>query len=213
MRLAAVIVETRPIPNLIGVIKEHLSFLPKNTLYVFGGIEVQRMILDSDLECRFFYIKNKINEIEYNKLLTSVEFWNLIDEENILIFQHDSKLLRKGIEEFYDFDFIGAPLYHIPFPSMNGGLSFRKKEAMQKICKTVNYNQSFHGNEDIFFCNEIKMRGWKLPSKYNARLFSVETIFNYGSFGCHAAEKWHKKTLVEKLYNQYESNRENKASV
>lgn len=203
--LAAVIIENRPLPNLIEIIKDHLSFLPDYTkLYVFGGIAVEQMIIDSGLECNFIEMNGVINEAEYNKLLTSFSFWNCIEEENVLIFQHDSKLLRKGIEDFYQYDYVGAPWLFCKHGG-NGGLSFRNKKAMiEVIIERPNYNQQSHGNEDVFFCNRLeKYMHANLAPRNVCEQFSCESIFKLSTLGCHAIEKHLSRSECEQILNQY----------
>ena len=141
---------------------------------------------------------------DYNRILTSTSFWKDLKLDKVLIFQHDSQLLRHGIEEFLEYDFIGAPLYHIPMPAMNGGLSLRNTSKMLEIIEKYPYQgMPIHGNEDIYFCNHMNLVGGKLPTKEVAQQFSVETIFELGSLGVHAIEKWHTPEKCEEILNQY----------
>jgi hypothetical protein len=179
MSLAAVIVDSRPIDE--NIIKQHLKHLPSDTrLYIFTP---------------------NIRSIwEYNNLLCSKEFWKGIKEENILIFQQDSMLLRSGIEEFYEYDYVGASWNFEPYVG-NGGLSFRKKSAMLKIINTFNYNGLV--NEDIYFANGCKMLGLKLAPIELANKFSCETQFHLGTLGYHAIEKYLTNEQINKIKNQY----------
>lgn len=178
----AVIVETRQIQNLDEIIDNHVRFLPKE-----WGLMVIKDVVVNSLS-------------EYNRLLTSKAFWNRIQFDKILIFQSDSRLLRTGIDEFLEYDFIGAPLYHVPFPAMNGGLSLRSKKSMIEVIEKYPY---YGGNEDMYFCNGLRHIRGKLPTKEMAQKFSVETIFGYGSLGVHAIEKWHTPEQCELILNQY----------
>jgi hypothetical protein len=48
----------------------------------------------------------------YSELLCSVEFWEAIPTENILIFQEDSMICSKSqrsLLDFLEYDYIGAP--------------------------------------------------------------------------------------------------------
>lgn len=137
---------------------------------------------------------------EYNKYLCSKEMWNRFDSEYVLIIQHDSAILRTGIEEFLGYDFIGAPIKHIPFPAMNGGFSLRKKSAMLNVIENIPYTG---GNEDMYFCNGLKQLGGNLPTFEVANKFSCETYFTLGSLGCHAIEKWLTPEQCEQIKNQY----------
>lgn len=200
--LAAVIVETRPLGNLIQIIEAHMKMLPDYTkLYVFGSRNVFAFIREK-IDCKFVLIERGMNEAKYNSLLTSKEFWNRIEEENILIFQHDSMILRKGIEEFYEWDYVGAP-WKFQTTGGNGGLSFRHKSAMLKILNSEpKYNYSIHGNEDCYFSNRMLQEGNIAPREVCSK-FSCETIFQLGTFGYHAIEKHLSKEQCEQIKNQY----------
>ncbi len=198
MSLAAVIVDTRNV-SLFQVITEHLYFLPKDTkLYVFSS-ENQRHLQEL-LNCEFHVVD--INSIsDYNKLLTSKSFWEKIEEENILIFQEDSRLLRKGIEEFYEWDYVGASWNFAPWVG-NGGLSFRHKSAMLKIIDSIIYEDGL--NEDIYFTTYMKPLNMKLAPVEVANKFSVETQYHLGSMGFHAIEKYLPEEQVKQIKKQYE---------
>lgn len=197
--LAAVIVDTRRL-SLYQVITEHLFYLPEYTkLYIFSSEDNRH--LQEMLNCEFHVVN--VNDIRgYNKLLKSKEFWNKIKEENILIFQEDSRLLREGIEEFYQYDYIGASWNFQPFVG-NGGLSFRHKSAMLKVLEVCNPENDM--NEDIFFawgCNFLKLN---LAPVEVANKFSCETQFHLGTLGYHAIEKYLSLEQVNQIKTQYES--------
>lgn len=200
--LAAVITETRPLPNLKQVIENHLKFLPDYTvLYVFGSIAVESIVDEMNIPYKFIRVDGVINESEYNKLLTSTTFWNLISEENILIFQHDSELLREGIECFIGLPYVGAPWKFQDYGG-NGGLSLRSKKLMTSICESYKYDQSIDGNEDIFFSNKMIFKGFNSRRVDNSE-FSCETIFQLGTLGCHAIDRYLTKEQCEQIRNQY----------
>jgi hypothetical protein len=197
--LAAVIVDTRRL-SLYQVITEHLFYLPKYTkLYIFSSEDNRH--LQEMLNCEFHVVE--INDIRgYNKLLKSKKFWDKIKEENILIFQEDSRLLREGIEDFYEYDYVGAAWDFYPFVG-NGGLSFRHKSAMLKVLEVCNPENDI--NEDVYFawgCNVLKLN---LAPVYVANKFSCETQFNLGTLGYHAIEKYLSLEQVNEIKKQYES--------
>ena len=197
--LAAVIVDTRRL-SLYQVITEHLFYLPKYTkLYIFSSEENRH--LQEMLNCEFHVVE--VNDIRgYNKLLKSKNFWNKIKEENVLIFQEDSRLLREGIEDFYEYDYIGATWDFYPFVG-NGGLSFRHKSAMLKVLEICNPENDI--NEDVYFawgCNVLKLN---LAPVHVANKFSCETQFHLGTLGYHAIEKYLPLEQVNEIKKQYES--------
>jgi len=165
MSLAAVIVETRPLENLKQIIEGHLKFLPEDTkLYVFGSDYVNLLLSQVNFKMKFIYVADRMSTEDYNRLLTSVDFWNKIEEENILIFQHDSEILRKWDSSFEEFEYLGAP-WKFQEHGGNGGLSFRKKSAMLKVLYNKKWLPLFSGNEDVFFSNNLYLT----KSIYNKR--------------------------------------------
>jgi hypothetical protein len=101
----------------------------------------------------------------------------------ILNFQIDSLLLRENIEEFLDYEFIGAP-WSKPKEGKfvgNGGLSIRKKT------KTIEYLKKYENEEgvweDIFFVKHLE--DYQLPDILTAMKFSVEDIFYPYPVGVH----------------------------
>lgn len=146
------------------------------------------------------HIKAQINTIQdYNDLLVSKNFWEALPDK-VLIFQHDSGLLRHGVEDFLEWDFIGAPIKWLP-TYMNGGLSLRSRAAMLRVIEEIPYNGEV---EDIWFVNGCRKLGLKLPDIDTARKFSVETEFNLGSIGYHAPEKYLTPKQVELIKYQYD---------
>lgn len=188
MRKCAIIVENRLSKELDIIIQKHMDFLP--------GWDLK-------------HIKADISSgEEYNNLLISYDFWN-IPYDKVLIFQHDSMLLREGIDEFLQYDFIGAPIEssrHFPFPAMNGGFSLRTPQAMiECFIKIPRYITKYRGhNEDIYYSYISSQLGFNLPDYETARTFSVETIFGLGSLGIHAIDKHLSDTEVNQIMSQYE---------
>jgi hypothetical protein len=184
MRYAAIIIDNR-VDIAKKAIEEHKRFIPK-------GWQIINIV------------PNYKTMIDYNKLLTNPSFWDHIEYDRVLIFQHDSGLLKSGIEEFLQWDYIGAWIEKIP-GCMNGGLSIRNPKVMYEICVKHPYRgMQLDGNEDIYFCNRMNELGYKLPDKETCNKFSVETEFEFGSLGYHAIDKYHKSYKL--ILNQYESN-------
>ena len=98
---------------------------------------------------------NNLDTNEYSKLLKSKEFWNKINEENVLIFQTDSFVLNGfNIHDYTDFSFIGSPYNWDPewksygerrdklsppkcISNINGGFSFRKRSSMLECIEKI----------------------------------------------------------------------------
>ncbi len=150
------------------------TFLKEN----YGDLIENKRIILTLLEV------NNLTIPEYNKLLTSVKFWNKINYENILIFQTDSCLLRPintfDFTPYLEYGFIGAPCHREPW--QNGGLSIRKKSLMIAAIKTASH--VIYYNEDKFF--SVKCKNICKPSSFAlGKLFSVEQHFHNNPLAIH----------------------------
>lgn len=182
MNYGAVIVENRVDARpIIGI---HQIYLP----YYFQVIHV------NNPDVKSIY--------DYNKLLTSLEFWQSVPFDKLLIFQHDSGILRKDICRFFEWDYVGAP-WKFQEHGGNGGLSWRSKEAMLWCIKQKPWNPSL-GNEDVYFSNLLKDSPFKLAPREVCEKFSCESIYKEGTLGYHAIDKYLTKEEVTKIKTQYE---------
>jgi hypothetical protein len=186
----AIIIETRNHSNLETVIKNVMYFLNETnsnikwSLRMFHGNNNQKFIKEltkkwrgvrlTNLYCNNFTIN------DYNDLMLSKNFWEEI-KNNVLIFQTDSILLRDGIDEFLEWEYIGAPWVKPKEGKLvgNGGLSFRKTQKMIDIINKNVYSDFI--NEDIYFCKFLE----DLPPLSVAKRFSVEDIYYSNPLGIH----------------------------
>jgi len=202
MTLAATIIETR-LEKLRSAIPAHLEWLPSDTrLYVFSAKE-HRETIQREFPCEFIPVT--INPQRYfadlNTLMTAETFWTRFREDRVLVFQHDSGILRRGIEDFYEWDYIGAPFGPAqPFVG-NGGFSLRNPAAMAHICREFHYSP--HLPEDTFFPIGCRMLGYKLATVDAAMKFSCEIHFLLGTFGYHAIDRYLPAEQVRQIKTQY----------
>jgi len=174
MRYAALIVDNR-LEKAKDAIARHKPFLP--------GWEIIH--------------ENGKGLAKYNALMTNYRFWlDLERYERVLIFQHDSDLLRHGIEEFLQYDYVGAP-FKFQKNGGNGGLSLRNPKAITALLKYTPYKPE-HGNEDIFYSNRLQVAPREVCEQ-----FSCETIFKLGTLGCHAIAAHLSPDECNQIYSQY----------
>lgn len=198
------IVETRPLANLDRlIIDDHLKYIPKDWgLTIYCSSRNHHLIKDIDFgrETEIILLNSDFGINEYNKLFKSFEFWDNMPYEKVLIFQTDSKLLRNGIEDFLEWDWVGAAWKFMDYGG-NGGLSIRSVEIMKQIC----HNHTFTDrNEDVLFCQVMKRFNiGKIAPREVCKQFSVETIFGLGSLGCHGIENWLSKDECTMILTQY----------
>ena len=209
--LEAVLIEFRSFP--------HVEFLVRNNILKLGSKWSYTIVCGTD---NYEFMKDMATSISsairviriekenmlpdmYNEMLTSLSFWEMLSGEKILIYQEDSILFHKNIDEFLRYDFIGAP-----FPASqndtpncvgNGGFSLRSKSVMIKIISekplkktvfersTLKYMRKHNlknGPEDVYFSKNMQELGiGTIPDAKIAGLFSSESIYNEKSLGGH----------------------------
>jgi hypothetical protein len=187
MRVISVIVDNRDI-DINVVLNNHLPFLPESW--------------------DFKHIKDiPINSgHDYNKLLTSVSFWNqFLDYDKVFIFQHDSCILQSGFDEFLKYDYVGAPWRNgsnwqtSDRRGGNGGISIRGVHATIKCLQTYHYNVSYW-NEDVYFSHNMENVA---PYEVCAK-FGVEAEFCLGTKTYHAIGKHLTETECNQIITQYD---------
>jgi hypothetical protein len=152
----------------------------------------------------FARLDNEKFSIEtYNDILQSSSFWMMNNRySKALIIQDDGVVVRRGAEEFLEWDYIGAPWLDVPDnsylkervnPEMvgNGGLSIRSIPAMIDICSRCEdeKHQLFYYNiirvpEDVYFVKAMRDTYRIAPNRVASR-FSTEEVMNKDSIGFH----------------------------
>lgn len=211
----AVIVEPRKNILLIKVLKNYLKLLPDYTqIHIFHGIDNEKYILHhfhNEIAKRKIILTNlnkkNLSIREYNLLLTSKNFYNKINGENILIFQMDTCLCsnpKYKIEDFLRYDYVGAPWINKKYVNQvgNGGLSLRKKSKILEHINIYKFDPDLKTDdsdlypEDLYFS---KSHILNFPSPELASYFSTEKVLNPYSIGTHKAYEtlnhWQQKKL------------------
>ena len=133
----------------------------------------------------------------YSALLKSPSFWEQFTMwSHVLVYQTDALILRKIDEEYFDFDYIGAPWKDIhkwagknkpTYNGGNGGFSLRRVLAMIQSCecnRNLSHDEISVVNEDGFFCSNDTLNF--APENSNIhKQFSIEEIFYENPVGCH----------------------------
>ncbi len=216
----AVLVEPRQHVLLEAVVRNVVHFLTasgeKWNLTIFCGNQNRDWISEKLKGWSLRLVDIGLPNIDanlHNKLLRQTSFWEAFPEENVLVFQTDSCMLRRGIDKYMMYDFIGAwvcnPLAHTPlqtpgiYGGFNGGFSFRHRSAMLECLLKVSivdinkYRAMFDRPplsvtggrlaEDIYFYHACSFLNKSLPDEDTANKFSTEAVFNRDSIGIHAA--------------------------
>jgi len=214
--LETVFIEFRRYPHIEFIIRNAIIKLGENWSHtIICGISNYEFICNicNEISPNIKIIKTNFDNVtrnDYNSYITSLDFWNQLDGEKILIHQEDSLIFKNNIDDFLQFDYIGAPWIHHPknYQVGNGGFSLRSKSIMIKIIQSIclekdtmnNYVKSkkfFKYNmrncsdltmlpEDVYFSkNMVELKIGLVADLESASKFSTETILNTNSFGGH----------------------------
>jgi len=191
---ACVIVEPRKHKHLELVIKNVLYFVPSTwSLYIFHSKTNEQFVKDllgAEKLSQVHLIcicRDNLSIRDYSTLLVSELFWNWIEAEHVLIFQTDSYLRKRGIEEFLKYDCVGSPwatcFLDRTHHAGNGGVCLRKKCKILEAITRHTYQSPM--NEDMFFQFALERTGAKLAHVEEAKKFGVETIYYEDPIACH----------------------------
>ena len=232
----AVLIEFREFP--------HLEFLIRNSILKLGEKWAQTIICGNDnYEFILDICKNispdiniiKVNvdtmsQSQYNQFLSSLNFWNILYGEKILIYQEDSIIFHKNIDNFISYDYIGAPFLKYKNDTSNlvgdGGFSLRTKSIMIKILNTISVSNTVFNSstledmenkkitfppEDIYYSKNAQELGIGVVADYDkAKQFSYQSVFSENSLGGHrfwlSDNKWKNKLKIVFNYGSYVSN-------
>lgn len=158
----------------------------------------------------------------YNDILEDINLWSSLKElgyEKALVIQDDGIIIRKGIEKFLEYDYVGAPWADIPDNKYikdnlserlvgNGGLSLRSIQTMIDICEKYGDSklECFYNNinripEDVFFVKYLDKVGAKVPKREDATYFSMEQVINVNCLGIHKFWVYHSYKDVRQLFD------------
>lgn len=225
----AVLIEYRCFPHLEFLIRNAIIKLGEKWSHtlICGNLNYEYMIeLCDRISNKIKVIKTNYNNLfpsDYSSFLASMNFWNLINGEKIIIYQEDTFIFKNNIDDFLNWDFIGAPWPVYQNDNIkgvgNGGFSLRTKSIMEKIINTISIgNTKFNSStlnyiektnsyippEDVYFTKNMENFNIGLLADRNSALqFSTESIFNKDSLGGHQFwlndPKW-KNRLIENIY-------------
>ena len=234
--LESVFVEFRSFP--------HAEFLLRNAIFKLGPewshtivcgnnnyIMMEKIAnnICSNMLCKINLIRLNVNYVtrkQYCHLLMSQAFWESFHGEKILIYQEDSCIFRKNIQDFLEYDYIGAPWPKGQLDNQigvgNGGFSLRSKEKMLQVIQTVDptacvltentiqYIKRTRLNcipEDIYFTNSMIEHNIGMIAPWEiARNFSQETVESENPFGGHCFWNSNNKQYIFSLFTTNTTN-------
>jgi len=246
-QLAAFIIEDRYFDNFGKVCYDHMKHLPEGTdLYIFTSEEAKPKMKDQLIKFKLNYkfkpmrydvpvsvnikymvgleeaLKDKRIKSLFNMcmFMTEPDFWKMFfDYERVMMFHIDTAILKPGIEDYLNYDYIGAPCYNFVKDQtiQNGALSIRNPRVMEYICRmhgwktdlqdmmvVGQYSSASFFAEDIFFClRMIKYNIGNYAPLEVSKKFACEVKYELGTLGYHAIEKYMTPEQVQEIKNQY----------
>ena len=196
MSYTAIIVEPRKHAALEFVLNNFLENLDLNwNIKIYHGTQ-NKVWLEELLKNNFsnnsrislanLGVADLASSYEYSKVFTTRSFIESIPTETFLVFQTDSIINKKYkhlIYKFIDCDYVGAPWPWHHLHVGNGGLSLRKRSIMLLIIDLFGPYIGYY--EDQFFSlGCLKLKG-KIPSREEAKEFSIEQVYHPRSFAIH----------------------------
>ncbi len=196
----AVIVETRMQDNLFPLILHFSALLGPSWTLVLYTLEKAwempfsgpfRQAVDSG-RVRIQYLPPDTALTDWfavSRFLTRPWLWEQVeDSDRMLLFQTDSIICSRSnytIDDFLEWDYIGAPIEESLGRGYNGGLSIRNPRMILDILKNFDYDRENKGKgimdldiEDRWYYEKAVALGYpKLPSEDVAKRFAVETVF------------------------------------
>lgn len=145
----AVMIEDRPRTNLIPLILHFSTVLgpawpviiytsQENVATFSASAALARHLRTGTISIRVLPLTVLFtNSDSVSKFLTQPWLWeDLAPAEHVLLFQSDSMLCAnavRSVEDFFEYDFVGAPIAVHLGEGMNGGLSLRKRSTILRI--------------------------------------------------------------------------------
>jgi 3,5-epimerase/4-reductase len=232
-KINCVLVEFRKLDNVEFVVRNCINKLREKCTYtiVCGNDNYDYMVnISNKLDNKVQIIKIDITDPtvnDYNNLLLSLNFWQLLKGEYILIYQEDTCIFKDNIEDFLGFDYIGAPWPESQKENINsvgnGGFSLRRRKAMIEVltrnisieslkisenCKKYMKNSKLQNTpEDIYFTNALINHNIGTVADFEtARKFSQELVFSDDPFAGH---NWwlHEERINSKHIFEYDFSR------
>jgi hypothetical protein len=224
MDYAIVLVDSRPQLNLDLVLADHLRFLPGWHAAVFSSAR-NRYVRHWGAEFHEIPEDAANTWAGHSQFMSSPFIWErLADFERVMTVQQDSKLLRTGVGEFLEWDYVGAPWVgewieawiadgRMPQRVGNGGLSLRNPRACLEVTRRFPYGSDEMSRlrerltwvlEDVYFCANLGRVGARISPDDVGSRFACEGTFTLGTLGCHAIHRQLTPEHVERVLAQYQ---------
>ncbi|KAK1826952.1 hypothetical protein QBC39DRAFT_421801 [Podospora conica] len=189
----ALLIENRPSPVLSPLMLHFISVVPPDWTFRFMGSPTSVAHLNSSVAIRAHVATGKLqlthipanmttnSQEEISRFLTNLWLWEsvLAPAEHVLVFQTDSILCansRRTLNDFLDYDYVGAPWAADARFGGNGGLSLRRRSAVVDVLRHQ-LRRNGSEPEDVWITDRLGHRpGAKLADGRVSAVFSGEGV-------------------------------------
>jgi len=147
----------------------NMEFVMRNALMRLNGVfmvtfvcgkanyeEVKILCSEISKNIKVLNIETHINsQLDYNEMLLTPGFWEMLDGKKILIHQFDAFIFKDNVGEFLNYDYLGPPV-NLEGDELifNGGFSMRDKDKMIELLEENKPSKIF---EDMFFSRNMEI--------------------------------------------------------
>jgi hypothetical protein len=199
----ALLVETRPLPHLPALFAHMSSIIPPEWTFLFLGSNISVPFmrgsptvtqLESSGRLRLDFIPNNYSltsRESISQMYTDLHLYETIlaPAEHLLTFQPDSIFCANApttLNDFLDWDWIGAPWSVTATHGGNGGLSLRKVSKILQVLRKEKRTNGDGALEDLWLSDRINaLKGANMPNATMSKTFSVESVWDEKPLGYH----------------------------
>ncbi|KAH7364703.1 hypothetical protein BKA65DRAFT_473014 [Rhexocercosporidium sp. MPI-PUGE-AT-0058] len=223
-RKLAFLVETRPLPHLPALFTHMMTIVPPEWTFKFMGSPAALAFMRASPTISRFEASGKLqfldipsnyslsNRETISQMFTDPHLYRdiLAPAEHLLVWQPDSIFCANApttLNDFLQWDWIGAPWSKTATYGGNGGLSLRK---VSKIMDVLREKTRGHGDgalEDLWMVQRLhELEESVMPGANISKTFSVESVwderplgYHIGWLGVHHEQIWDDQSQVDHI--------------
>jgi hypothetical protein len=199
----AFLVETRPLPHLPALFAHMTTIIPPEWTFRFMGSPVaissmrkSPLIPRLEKSGKLTFLELPSNYSLKDRETISQMFTDshlyadiLAPAEHLLVFQPDSIFCAnapKTLNDFLEYDWIGAPWSKTAQYGGNGGLSLRKVSKILEVLSKESRRSGDGALEDLWISHRMnQLPGAKMANATISKTFSVESVWDESPLGYH----------------------------
>lgn len=181
---AYVLYEMRRHPNIEFIILSTLFFAgPRTSLIVYCSLEnleyIQKILAHNYVAADIRIVDEGDGGREegrrtYNKTLQSLEFWESLPVEHIILCEMDGYFRAPIPDEFWTYDYVCCPWPWNSDLVGGGGVSLRRRSAMMRIARE--HPQPDEYAQDIWVANGVHVLGLNCAPEFVEALYTSDPI-------------------------------------